>query len=129
MDSNGDVVRIVESQGGPLQRCVIEAPLRRVASPDDPGNLTPVGREPGSAALGEKIVEEPEPSLQFGTDRGHRSAKCVLDEVAVDRDETRTTFGPQRRRDTCGATTPVIASECGDPVAPVAPQPSAYELR
>jgi len=100
-----DVVRIVKGRRGAVQGGVIEVPVRRVARPDHPRDVAPVGGETGSATLGQEVVEVPQASFEVGPNRSHGEA-YVLDEVAVDRDEAGTAFWPQRGGDAGGPPQP-----------------------
>src|SRR5690349_10227275 len=61
-------------------------------------------------AFGQEVEEVPEAGFQVGPQRVHRAAD-VLDEVAVDRDESGDSFGPDGRRDAGRATAPVVSGE------------------
>src|SRR3954468_18780609 len=111
-----DVVRVVESLGGTVQDVVPEGPRRRVAGPDHLGDVTTVRGEAGAAALGEEVVEVPEPGLQLGPDRVPRRGQ-VLDEVTVDAHQAAAPLGPEGGDDARRAAAPVVAGEHG-PVDP-----------
>ena len=61
VDRRIDVIRILEGTRVPVEGRLVKAPGRRVAEPQGPRELAPVGRQACASAIGLEIVLVPEP--------------------------------------------------------------------
>jgi hypothetical protein len=112
VDDDVDIVGVVEGACALLEGRVVEAPARRVAGPQQPRDLASVLRQPCTPAFGLEVVLVPE--SRFDLCGGRRVCPGnVLDQVAVDGDQPRAAFRPERGRHTSCASTPVITSQHG----------------
>lgn len=66
MNDDLHIIGVVEGAGVLIERCLVKVPVRRIASPENPRNLTSVSRQSGADALGLEIVLVSDP----GFDRG-----------------------------------------------------------
>ena len=110
MDYDRNVIRIVESRGGTIERSIVEIPLRRSELPDQLGKIVPVLVVAGAAAFGREIILIP--PLQFGFWRQrHLAGLLAADQIAAHRDHRLAALRPQRRDDVGRARAPI---ETGD---------------
>jgi hypothetical protein len=98
VDRDGDVVRIVERRRAPVERRVIEVPLRRSQLPDELSEVVSVFVVSCPAAVGGEVVLVPPLELRR---RGQRYLAGFLaaDQIPAHRDERPAAFGPERRDD------------------------------
>src|SRR5262245_58365543 len=59
VDRNGDVIRIVEGRRRPIERGVVEIPLRRRGLPDESSKVARVFFVAGLAAVGGEVILVP----------------------------------------------------------------------
>lgn len=60
------IIGVIEGAGTLIERCLVKVPGGRIASLENPRNLTSVNRQSGASAFGLEIVLVPDP----GFDRG-----------------------------------------------------------
>src|SRR5215510_8111154 len=96
VDRNGDVIRIVEGSRRPIERGVIEIPLRRGALPDKLGKVSRVFFVAGPAALGGEVILVPPFELAFRRQR-YAVQFLTADQIAAHGDERSTTLRPHCR--------------------------------
>jgi hypothetical protein len=98
MDHDADVIRIVEGRCTPIERRIIEVPLRRRKLPNELRKVVAVFVVAYPAAFGGKIVLVPPLELSLWRQR-HFACFLAADQITAHRDERLAAFRPERRDD------------------------------
>src|SRR5207253_9744445 len=105
-----DEIGIVEACCGRIESLGGEMPIRRPQSPQQTGNFTAVLFQPDAPPLGMEVPLVPVAMLLRCGARP-AGARDVLDVVAVDRDQTADTLGPQSGSNAGRTSAPIVAGE------------------
>src|SRR5215475_1512712 len=71
VDDDVDVIVVGEGPRGSVEGGIVEWPFRRIAGPDDPGDIASVGDEAAPAVLRGEVIRVPDAGLQGGRQRGY----------------------------------------------------------
>src|SRR5262245_37905212 len=110
VDDDTDMVRVIKGGSAPLERRIVEAPLRRCELPDELVEIMPVFFVAGASAFRRKVKLVPPFELSLWR-QGHLIRFNAADQITAHGDKCLATFRPQRRDDVCCPGAPIKPSE------------------
>ena len=110
VDYDGDVVRVIEGDGGAIERGIVEVPFWRRDLPNQLREVVPVFVITGLAAFCREVILIPPLELGF---RRQRYFACFLaaDQIAADGNHRLAALGPKRGDDVGGARAPIETAD------------------